>query len=144
MIYKLAQIINGVVATVIVCNEEDTNIFPGYIRVDNLTPEPGPNWTYSNGTFAPPPPPPPAPPQTIYTKFGFRSRFTLQELVGIDNFATNTTLTADQKATLTTIIKNFDAADKIDLKNQTTIDGVNYLATAGLITTARANQILTP
>ena len=50
MIYKLAQITNGVVATVIACDEEDTNIFSGYIRVDNLTPEPGPNWTNSSAS----------------------------------------------------------------------------------------------
>ena len=151
MLWTLAEIQNNKVVNVILCEEENANIFPGYIRVDNLTPQPGPGWSYVNGVFTPPggvitppPPPPPPPPKTVFTKFEFRSRFTFNELVAVDNFAANGALTADQKAALTTITKNFDAAGSIDLTNQTTIQGVDYLATAGIITADRAKQILTP
>ena len=131
----------------IISADESTPISSDMIRVDNITPEPGIGWTYENGKFTPPPsppPPPPPPPQTVFTKFGFRSRFTFSELVAVDNFADNSTLTADQKAALTTITKSFDAAQEIDITNQATIQGVNYLATCGLITAERAAQILDP
>lgn len=82
--------------------------------------------------------------KTVYTKLGFRSRFTAEELIAVDNFAINNTLTTEQKAQLNTITKNFDAAQEIDLTNSQTIAGVNYLADCNLITPARATFILTP
>lgn len=139
---KLALMNGNVVANIIVA---DDNYNPANsIEVTSVTGTPNIGWLYENGVFVAPPLPPPPPPPTVFTKFGFRSRFTLLELVGIDNFAASTTLTADQKANLTTIEKNFDSADEIDLTNPATIQGVNYLASAGLITTTRATQILTP
>lgn len=76
------------------------------------------------------------------TKFQFRSLFTFAELVAVDNFAANANLTADQKATLTTIMANFAAAEDITLSDPATQQGVDYLATSGLITTERAAAIL--
>ncbi len=76
------------------------------------------------------------------TKFAFRSLFTFTELVGIDNYQTSTTLTDDQKAAITTILANFQAAEDINLGDPATIQGVEYLASVGLLTTARAAQIL--
>ena len=126
------------------CLDVNQSQFPDYIRVDNITPRPGIGWAYANGTFSAPPVPAPStpPPQTVYTQFGFRSLFGLTELVAIDNCQASTTLTTDQKAVLYTIIKNFEAASEINVKNPATIQGIDYLANVGLITVARATQIL--
>ena len=59
MTWTLAQIENNKVLNTVLCDENYAYEFPGYIRVDNLSPQPGPEWTYSNGTFTPPPPAPP-------------------------------------------------------------------------------------
>ena len=133
MLWTLAEIKNNLVTNVIVCDSNNVSQFPGYIRVDNLIPQPGPGWSYSNGTFTPPPPPTPVTPTptTIYSKFGFRSRFTLQELVAIDNAVANPSLTDAQKGTLNTIGKNFQVADEIDLVHPATIAGIQYLASIG-------------
>ena len=144
MTWTLAQIENNKVLNTVLCDENYAYEFPGYIRVDNLSPQPGPEWTYSNGTFTPPPPAPPPPPQTVFTKFQFRSRFTLQELVGIDNAGANPTLTPEQKEILNTIGKNFEVATDVDLTHPQTIQGVQYLASVGLLTPQRAAEILTP
>ena len=79
---------------------------------------------------------------SFLTKLQFRLLFTLTELVAIDNYQTNTSLSSDQKNMLNTIMANFAAAEDISLTDPATIQGVNYLATAGLITTARAAQVL--
>ncbi len=62
--------------------------------------------------------------------------------MGIDNYQTSTTLTDDQKAAITTILANFQAAEDINLGDPATIQGVEYLASVGLLTVARAAQIL--
>ena len=129
----------------VIAADETTTILSNMIRIDQLDPVPGIGWSYENGVFtAPPPPPPPPPPapQTVFTKYQFRSRFTLAELVAMDNFASSSTLTDVQKATLNTITKNFDLADNIDITNSATIQGVEYLVSAGILTQDRATEIL--
>jgi hypothetical protein len=144
MTLVLAKIENGLITNTILCDEEYAYEFPGYVRIDNLNPQPGPGWSYSNGTFTPPPPAPPPPPQTVFTKFEFRSRFTLQELVSIDNAGANPTLTPEQKGTLNTIGKNFEVATDVDLTHPATIAGIQYLVSVGLLTSQRGTEILTP
>ena len=138
-------IINDNTVGTVVNADEKTIVHNNMIRIDQLDPVPGIGWSYENGVFtapAPLPPPPPPPPQTVFTKYQFRSRFTLAELVAIDNFASSTTLSDVHKATLNTITKNFDVADSIDITNSATIQGVEYLVTAGLLTQDRATEIL--
>ncbi len=84
----------------------------------------------------------PNPLATSLSKFAFRSLFTLTELIGIDNYAVSTTLTAAQKAPITTILANFAAAESITLGDPMTIQGIEYLVSVGLLTQARANQVL--
>lgn len=143
MLYNLAKIEDSKIINVIVCEDYNTYLFPEWIRIDNISPEPGIGWVYENGIFIQP-----APiqqdKQKIFTKFGFRSRFTLQELVAIDNFNMSSLLDQNQKATVNTIIKNFDSAENIDLTYNSTITGIQYLSTVGLLTDIRANEILTP
>ncbi len=76
------------------------------------------------------------------TKFQFRSLFTLEELVAVDNYQTNAALADSTKAMITTILQNFAAAEDIDLSDPATQAGVQYIASAGLILPARAAQIL--
>ncbi|HXR75149.1 MAG TPA: hypothetical protein VN737_04180 [Bryobacteraceae bacterium] len=116
--------------------------FPQAVRIDNLNPIPGVGWTYSAGVFASPYSTAPQPFPTVFSKFGFRSLFTLSELMGIDNYASNQTLTDDQRATLNTITKNFDVSESIDVTDPATQFGVNYLASAGLISDTRAAIVL--
>lgn len=136
-------IINDNIVGTVIDADENTTILSNMIRIDQLDSVPGIGWSYENGVFTAPPPPPPPPPQTMFTKYQFRSRFTLAELVATDNFATSSTLTDVQKATLNTITKNFDVAEStIDITNSATIQGVEYLVTVGLLTQDRATEIL--
>ena len=141
MMYQLAQITNGVITNIFDCLDVDQSHFPDAIRVDDITPQPAIGWTYENGVFAPPAAPPVLV-KTVYSPYGFRSLFTLAELVSIDGYQTSTILTTEQKAVLFTITKNFDSATEIDIQNPNTIQSVDYLANIGLITRERAGQIL--
>ena len=141
---KNLALMNGNLVVNMIVAEDDYHV-ENSIEITDATGHPNQSWSYENGVFtAPPPtpPPPPPPPQTVFTKYQFRSRFTLAELVATDNFASSSTLTDIQKATLNTITKNFDAADSIDITNSATIQGVEYLVSAGLLTQDRATEIL--
>ena len=147
---RFAQVQNNIITNIIMVDDDFTD--PSGIILTETQPA-NIGWEVLNGRVkfpespvvveAPPEPPsPPPPPQTVFTKYQFRSRFTLAELVATDNFATSSTLTDVQKATLNTITKNFDLADNIDITNSATIQGVEYLVSAGLLTQDRATEIL--
>ena len=79
------------------------------------------------------------------TKLAFRNRFTTTEKVtlemaSIDNPAT--TQTRQMAATLRVYMKDLETATFIDLERPDTQAAVMLLASAGLITTDRANAIL--
>ena len=76
-----------------------------------------------------------------YTHFAFRQLFTSAEQVAIDNYETGS-FTADQKANLKTIAKNFDSAQEIVPTDPRTIAGVQYYESIGLIASGRSAQIL--
>ena len=76
------------------------------------------------------------------TKFQFRCLFTLDELVAVDNYQTNASLSESDKAMVNTILANFAAAEDIDLAAPATIQGVNYLGSIDLIPPGRVPQIL--
>ena len=85
------------------------------------------NGNYTAPTVVPPP--------RIVTQFAFRNRFTFEERVAIETAATSTpavrVLLADQ-----------NAAQFIDLDDETTIQGISYLVSAGLVDAARGELIL--
>lgn len=60
-----AIITNNVVTNTIVADQAFIDAaYPGAIRIDQLDPTPGIDWSYENGVFTPPPAPPlPNPPQ---------------------------------------------------------------------------------
>lgn len=92
-----------------------------------------------------PEPPQPEPPRMKMTKYQFRRRFTLDELVKFDNpelFVSN--LTAQQQAITRTLTRSFDAATEIDLADEQLQYGIQLMVQWGLLTAERAAQILDP
>ena len=83
----------------------------------------------------PPPPPPPPTPVPTYTRLEFLFLFTPEEIIAVQNAA----LTNDSVAYYNYMI---NAVVTLQLTDQPVIDGVNMLATQGVITTERAAQIL--
>jgi len=109
-----------------------------WILVDGVEPQPGPGWLYKNGQFSLPPEPP-APPvvdRWIIGKVAMISRFTPQEYVGIVG-ATKTDVEVQAWYDL------FQAASRVDLKDQRTVSGINSLVGKNLLTQERADTILT-
>lgn len=84
----------------------------------------------------------PVPSPRILTPLQFRRLFTLNERVAVDNFATNPDLSDQQKAVLTTLTKDFDAAQEIDLDDPDTQAGIQTLEAYGLLAEGRAAEIL--
>jgi hypothetical protein len=81
-------------------------------------------------------------PHKLFTKLQFRCLFTMEELVGIDNYTENATLSPSAKATMLTILTNFGIATQIDLLDPRTQQGVNFIESIGLIAPGRAAEIL--
>lgn len=78
--------------------------------------------------FSPPKPP-------IITKISFRFRLTNSEYVDILNAAkTDTEVQA--------WVETFNMVSQIDLESSRTIDGISMMVTKGLLTSQRANEIL--
>ena len=118
---------NGVVVNRVVA---DTAFESNWIQHD--TAQIG--WKYDGTNFIPPPDNPPSLPNRI-SKLAFIARFTPDEYVGI--------VTA--RKTDPTVEAWYDLmflADSINLEDQRTIDGVNFMVTKNLITAARASEIL--
>jgi hypothetical protein len=71
---------------------------------------------------------------TQLTKLMFLNRFTVSERVAIR---------ASTDPVVQDIMQLFDAASYITITDSSTITAVNYLVTAGLLTSVRAQEILT-
>ena len=84
---------------------------------------------------------------TKLTKLEFRSRFTLQEKAAIDLASLdNPQASMEQRliaASLRAMLADQAMAEFIDLSDETTIAGVQYLAQVGLLTEERAQEVLT-
>lgn len=83
----------------------------------------------------PPPPPPPPAPAPVYTRLEFLFLFTPEEVIAVQNAA----LTDPSVGYYNYMI---NAVVTLQLTDQTVINGVNMLATQGVITPERAAQIL--
>lgn len=81
-------------------------------------------------------------PERILTKYQFRKLFTFNERVAIDNFTANPVITAQNKAVLSTIMKDLEVSGEVQLDNPDVAAGVQFLETVGLLGTGRASQIL--
>lgn len=84
---------------------------------------------------------------TKLTKLEFRNRFTLQEKAAIDIASLdNPQASMEQRliaASLRAMLADQAMAEFIDLSDETTITGVQYLAQVGLLTEKRAQEVLT-
>ena len=82
---------------------------------------------------------------TKLSKYAFRKRFTLDELMKFDNpelFVPD--MTPEQKAMARTLLKSFELANDIDLTDQNLIYGLSLMVSLGLLTSERKAQILDP
>ncbi|MFN7341557.1 MAG: hypothetical protein ACK5VI_10820 [Opitutia bacterium] len=106
------------------------------------------NGTYTEDGWTPPPPPPPVvpPPPTVMSRLAFQSRYTVTEQVGIELVADGTTtgFTPEQRATLRVLDRALQNATEVDLTDPRTTAGVGTHVALGLLTQARADEILDP
>ncbi|MDE3176679.1 MAG: hypothetical protein KGM15_11315 [Pseudomonadota bacterium] len=131
MTQRCAQIINGIVENIVIADPSAFNPGDGSLIVASDTAQIG--WTYSSGAFAATT----APPQyqiTGLTFLQFFGLFTNAERAAIVN-------ASDTQTRLFVLMAS--GAGEVDLGNTEVINGVNYLASIGLITSARASTILT-
>jgi hypothetical protein len=144
---EYAIISGGFVTDVIVADQAfiDT-AYPGSPRIDNLDPVPGIGWAYNGSTFTPPAPPVtvPDPPVTLYSPQAFRARYTLDELIVVDNFAEFPGISDEDRQKMLTITTSLISAAAIDISSPNVVDAVNFEVQVGLITQSRADQILNP
>lgn len=113
---------------------------PKVILVQGQSVSPGDIYNPETGTFTTPPPV--VVPIRILTKYQFRKRFTLEELVRMDNLSTFVSLTPQQAAYYNTFQKDYDAATEIDLDNADVLSGLTLLVQLGVITESRKQEIL--
>ena len=76
----------------------------------------------------------PPPPRTKLTRYEFRSQFTAAEKMAM--YESTDTL-------IKVFLDDVQSAEYIELTNQDTIDGVNYLEAQSIISAGRAAEILT-
>lgn len=78
---------------------------------------------------------------TVLTRYQFRQLFTLTERVACDNFA-SANIPANYKAILVTMFKDLELSAEVQLTNLQVQQGVRLLGQLGLLTPARAEDIL--
>jgi hypothetical protein len=135
---SLYAVVKGEVVDGIAISDSPLDTDGVWILVDNVVPQPSAGWLYENGVFSPPPKPPTPPviDTWVISKVAMISRFTPQEYVGIVG-ATKTDVEVQAWYDL------FQAASRVDLKDQRTVSGINSLVGKNLLTQARADTILT-
>ena len=108
-----------------------------YIDITNISLEPIVGSIYlGNGLFGK---------ETRYISIlSFRNRFTTPEKIAIDNYLYNPNLNDEQKAILTTILKDFYSVkdNEIDLLREDLQQGIYYIESCGLISPGRAMEVL--
>jgi phage pi2 protein 07 len=137
-----ALIKNGIVYNIVVSETNYVNPDSDYTVLLPQNSTVGIGWEYIEGDFIEPISLDVVQKKKIFTKFEFRSLFTIEELIFLDNSDINENLSIQEKMTLKTILKNFDAASIIDIENPATIFGINYLKDIGLLSEERAEEIL--
>lgn len=114
--------------------------------VTDVVPLPQQGWTaLPDGTYEAPVIVPPEPP-TRMSKLAFQSRYTVAEQVAIELAADGSTqgFTAEQRATLRVLDRALQNANDVDLVDPRTVQGVQTHVAMGLLSSARATEILDP
>jgi hypothetical protein len=131
MTRAMAIVDSGVVVNLIVADA-----WPGGIDVTDLTPRPGPGWTYDGQVFAPPSPVEPVTATTPrMTHYGFLARLTLPEHVAIEEAMPANPILRVAK-------QRFDAADHVDVSLVETQQFVGLLGHLGLVAPTRVSGLL--
>lgn len=143
---RYAIVRNGIVENVVVAGEGWEVPWEG-VEVVALSDQDhvGPGWRFQDGQFVAgefEPEPPPL--KTTLSKYQFRRRFTLDELVKFDNPELFVQMTPQQQAIARTLTRSFDAATEIDLLDEQLQYGIQLMVQWGLLTSERAAQILDP
>jgi hypothetical protein len=105
------------------------------IDITNVTPPPQVGWVLAGGVLSGPPPVQ----SWIITRYAFRLRFSMDEMVGIYAAADNLPSGYPVKV----LMDNLAEAMFVDLQNSNTQLGLGLLEEFGLVTPARASVILT-
>jgi len=132
----LAIIEGGIVANAILADS-----WPNAIDVTDLTPQPGPGWTYDGTTFSPPvvaePEPQPVATTPYMTQFGWLSRITQPKRTAIRSLGKTDEVVEDA-------LFLFQIAGRIDVSLPETQQLVGYLQMLGVIDAADAAALLAP
>lgn len=76
------------------------------------------------------------------TRYEFRKLFTFNERVAIDSSPTNTSIPANYRAMILTLLKDLELSGEVQLWNPDVQQGIGLLEQIGLIGPGRAAQIL--
>lgn len=135
----LAVVEAGVVTNVILADS-----WPGTIDVTDLVPQPGPGWTHDGQAFAPPAPQAPAPATATprMSQFGFLSRMTPQQRLGIRERTDKAS--ANYDPILDDAMFLFGQAEQIDVSLPLTQQLVGYMAQIGLVAAGDIPALLAP
>ena len=127
---------SGVVVDVLVTSHSIVGAFPASVTVVDVTavtPQPARGWTYTGAVFVAPAPV--VPPPVTLTPLQFMGLLTAAEETAIATAAL-------QNASVLLWLVKTSGASYVSLGDQATIAGVNAMVAAGLLTAARAAQIL--
>lgn len=78
----------------------------------------------------------------MVTKLEFRRRFNLAERMAVDSAPDNPDVPVQVRLAVRTLLADLALAENVHLDDPDTIYGINFLAQVGLITPARATEIL--
>ena len=131
-----AHVVKGVVVEGLSTSHDVTKLFPStmtWVDVTDLSPMPGRLWTYAEGVFTAPVAIPVAAPKL--TSLEFMSLLTATEQAAIAQ-------AGQGNAMVFLWLLKLAGAMYVDLGDPATVAGVDALAAAGLLTSARATAIL--
>jgi hypothetical protein len=132
----LALVNDNVVVSVVTDDPSNYGNYAGYqaaIDITDMNPQPAAGWTFDGNTLHAPPG---YVPSRKITKLALRNRFTFSELITLQ--------TAAQTSIPLQVLKdNLAVATYIDLSRPDTIAAINMLVSMNIITSDRANTILT-
>ena len=139
----LALIANNVVSSLATAQTDDdvhalANQYQNVIDITSSNPQPQVGWILSGNALVDPSAS--AVPTRKITKLGLRQRFTFTELCSITaaSQSTNTSVSIPVQV----LLNNLAVATYIDLNRSDTIGGMGLLVSVGVITSDRANAIL--
>lgn len=138
---KLALILENIVVSVTDVETEEqvqalAAVHSTVVDITEQRPQPEAGWVFNGNTLVPGPNST-TPPLKI-TRLAFRNRFTSAE-----KGALYTVAATSQGVGLRIYLDDLASSTYVDLSRPDTIASVNYLATIGLITSQRAQEILT-